>query len=54
MLCNGNGEKIAFRKYPILHNLETHHGVDLGTSYETKYSAKNFTHYIAMAQCHHP
>ena len=30
--------------------METHHGVDLGTSYKTKDSAKNFTHYIAMAQ----
>ena len=43
-------EKIAFRKYPTLHNLEVHHGVNLGISYKTKDSAKNFTHYIAMAQ----
>ena len=43
-------EKIAFRKYPTLHNLEVHHGVDLGISYKTKDLAKNFTHYIAMAQ----
>ena len=43
-------EKIAFQKYPTLHDLEAHHGVDLGTSYKTKDSAKKFTHYIAMAQ----
>ena len=49
MLCNGK-EKIAFWKYPTLHDLEAHHGVDLGTSYKTKDLAKNFTHYIAMAQ----
>ena len=42
-------EKIAFRKYPTLHDLEAHHGVDLGTSYKTKDSAKNFTHYITSA-----
>ena len=33
-----------------MHELETHHGV--GSAYKTKDSAKNFTHYIAEAQCH--
>ena len=45
-------ENMAFRKYPALHELEIHHGVDLGPAYRTKYSAKNFTHYIAEAQRH--
>ena len=45
-------ENMAFRKYPALHELETHHGVDLGPAYKTKDSAKNFTHYIAEAQRH--
>ena len=43
-------EKIAFQKYLTLHNLKVHHGVDLGTSYKTKDSAKNFTHYITIVQ----
>ena len=37
-------ESIAFRKYPVLHELEERHGVDLGQSYKTKDSAKNFSH----------
>ena len=45
-------ENMAFRKYPALHELETHHGVDFGPAYKTKDSAKNFTHYIAEAQRH--
>ena len=39
-------ENIAFRKYAALHELETHHGVDLGPAYKTKDSAKNFTHSV--------
>ena len=34
----------------MLHELEERHGVDLGQSYKTKDSAKNFTHYIAESQ----
>ena len=45
-------ENMAFRKYSALHELETRHDVELGSAYKTKYSAKNFTHYIAEAQCH--
>lgn len=37
-------ERMAFRKYPTLHDLESCHGVDLG---KTKDSAKTFTHFIA-------
>ena len=43
-------ENIAFRKYPALHELEVRHGVDLGSTYKTKDSAKQFTFYIAEAQ----
>ena len=45
-------ENMAFRKYSALHELETRHDVELGSAYKTKDSAKNFTHYIAEAQCH--
>lgn len=41
---------MAFRKYPSLHELEVHHGVDLGFIHETKNSAAVFTHYIAESQ----
>lgn len=43
-------ERMAFRKYPALHDLESRHGVDLGTAYKTKDSARSFTHYIADTQ----
>ncbi|XP_065903507.1 E-selectin-like isoform X3 [Dysidea avara] len=43
-------EGIAFEKFPALHQLESHHGVDIGSSYGTPQSAKLFTHYIALAQ----
>ena len=33
-------ESIAFQKYPVLHELEEHHGVNLGQSYKTKDSEK--------------
>ena len=42
-------EGIAFHKYPVLHNLEAGHGVDLGFAYKTKDSAQTFTHYIAKS-----
>ena len=41
-------EGIAIHKYPLLHALEERHGVDLGFSYKTKDSAKNY--YIAESQ----
>ena len=44
-------ENIAFTKYPALYELKVHHGVDLGQTYKTKDSAKNFFYYIAEA--HH-
>ena len=40
-------ENIAFRKYPVLHEIEECCGVDSGQVYKTKDLAKNFTHYIA-------
>ena len=43
-------ENLAFRKYPVIHELESRHGVDLGQSYATKDSAKLFTHFIAESQ----
>lgn len=43
-------ENIAFRKYPSLVQLEKRHGVDMGTSYLTKASTKDFIHYIAESQ----
>ena len=41
---------MAFRKYPAIHELESRHGVELGQTYATKYSAKTFTHFIAESQ----
>ena len=43
-------ESIPFMKYPSLHQLEIHHGVELGTAYSTADSAKTFTDYIAESQ----
>ena len=48
-LCHGQ-KSLAFFKYPSLHELEECHGVDLGFSYKTCNSAKNFTQYIAQSQ----
>lgn len=42
-------EGMAFKKYPTVHALEEHHGVDLGFSYKTPPSAKTFAHYIAQS-----
>ena len=43
-------ESLSFRKYPALHELEEHHGVDLGFAYNTEVSAQTFIHYIAESQ----
>ena len=43
-------ENLAFRKYPVIHKLESRHEVDLGQSYATKDSDKLFTHFIAESQ----
>ena len=43
-------ERMSFRKYTALHELEERHGVDLGFAYKTDVSAKTFTHYIADSQ----
>ena len=44
-------EKISFRKYPQLCELQTKHGIDIGkTSYTNETSAKTFIHFIAEAQ----
>ena len=42
-------EKIAFRKYPRICELELKHGVDLGTTYMNDVACKTFVHYIAEA-----
>ena len=44
-------ENLPFRKYPVIHELESCHRVDLGQSYATKDSAKSFTHCVAESQC---
>jgi len=44
-------ENIPFRKYPAIFELGERHGVDLGSAYKTKGSAKHFTHYIAESLC---
>ena len=43
-------EHLSFSKYPAVHDLEAKHGVDLGTSYKNRDSARNFVHYIAESQ----
>lgn len=43
-------ENLAFRKYPALVSLEKRHGVDVGTAYLNKASARVFTHSIAESQ----
>jgi hypothetical protein len=40
-------EKVSFRKYPQLCQLEGHHGVAIGSSYTNEVACKTFTHYIA-------
>ena len=43
-------ENLSFHKYPVLHELEEYHGVDLGFAYNTEVSAQTFTHYIAESR----
>ena len=43
-------ERLGFRKYPSLHELEERHGVDLGFVYKTDVSTQTFTHYIVEGQ----
>ncbi len=40
-------EKLSFRKYPRLCELEACHGVAIGTTYTNEIGGKTFTHYIA-------
>ena len=43
-------EKLSFRKFPAVCELEARHGVNLGLAYKTETSAKAFTHFIAASQ----
>ena len=43
-------EKLSFRKYPQICELEARHGVNIGSSYTNDTNARNFVHYIAEAQ----
>ena len=43
-------EKVSFWKFSSICNLETWHGVNIGTSHTTETAAKSFTSYIAQAQ----
>jgi len=43
-------KKISFKKFPSICDLETRHGVSIGTTYTTETAAKSFTGYIAQAQ----
>ena len=43
-------EKLSFRKYPAICELEVYHGVNLGSAYKTEAAPKAFTHYIAESQ----
>ena len=43
-------EKVSFRKFPSVCELETRHGVNIGTTYTTEIAAKSFTAHIAQAQ----
>ena len=42
-------EKLSFSKYPAICELETKHGVDLGTNYRTQTAGSSFIHYSAEA-----
>ena len=44
-------EKLSFRKYPRLCELEAHHGVSIGNSYTNEIVGKTFSHYIAQSYC---
>ena len=43
-------EKMSFRKYPLIRELEARHGVSIGTSYTTETAAKSFVHFIAESE----
>ena len=43
-------EHIPFTKYTAIHELEERHGIDFGTTYKNRDSARNFVHYIAESQ----
>ena len=43
-------ESLSFRKYPVLHEIEERHGIDLGFAYKTEVSDQTFTLYIAESQ----
>ncbi len=43
-------EKMSFRKYPHICELEARHGVDIGIRYTTETAAKSFIHYIAESR----
>ena len=43
--CVMANEGISLRKYSTLHELEEHHGVDLGFAYKIDVSAQTFNHY---------
>ena len=45
-------ENLPFTKYPAIHELLERHGVELGFSYKTRESSRNFSHYIAENQRH--
>lgn len=42
-------EKLSFRKYPAICELEAKHGIDLGTNYRTQTAGSSFVHYSAEA-----
>ena len=43
-------ENLPFTKYPVLLELKSRHGVDMGPAYHTPDSAKAFASYIAVNQ----
>lgn len=43
-------EKISFRKFPSVCELEARHGVSIGTTYTTEIAARSFTGFIAEAK----
>jgi len=43
-------EKISFRKFPSVCELEARHGVNIGSTYTTETAARSFTSFIAQAK----
>ena len=41
---------MLFKKYPKLCELESRHGVDIGTTYTNEVAGRSFVHYIAEAE----